>query len=283
MTMLSRSPIGDQQAHRTARRARVAPGVRTGGTPAINSSEQPVRAGDGSRRRWRVPGDRGGRRWIRSRGWSTAPRARAGRAARAAFADQPADRLSRAPSLLTAAGLRRSRRCSRATRSSRSASPKPARWRAAAADGAAAGAAGRDPGRARQWVRNGGHLLLLADPALEWPSERARRHSQAAFGFRRHRAAWPLGASARFSGSSRPSGNNRYWTGGRFERFRRAASSRPAGKFSVGSDGFVARCRIGQGKATVIADADFSIRQSRRARIKTQSRLSAPELERLER
>ena len=105
-----------------------------------------------------------------------------------------------------------------------------------------------------QWVRGGGRVLLLADPQLDWPSER------------------PLGDTLRAPPAFVDTGLLGHWG-------LRLSGPEPLGPASVGNGelsvlasspgklesracmivghGFVARCRIGQGKATVIADADF--------------------------
>lgn len=105
------------------------------------------------------------------------------------------------------------------------------------------------------WVRGGGRVLLLADPALEWPSDR------------------PLGSALRPPLAYPDTGLLGHW-GLRLDapdtlgpktvevgnaKFRTAS---PGVLVATGGDcrvegGFVARCRIGKGEATVIADADF--------------------------
>lgn len=104
-----------------------------------------------------------------------------------------------------------------------------------------------------EWVRRGGRLLLLADPMLEWPSER------------------PLGDPLRPSPMFTDTGLLRHW-GLRLDApTERGPASRKLGGFEIAAesagklyggcdisaDGFVARCRVGEGWATVIADADL--------------------------
>ena len=106
------------------------------------------------------------------------------------------------------------------------------------------------------WVRKGGRVLLLADPALEWPSER------------------PLGDLLRAPPSFADTGLLTHWglrlaapeaTGPVSREVEgRELRTVSAGKLSasgpgcaVVANGLLARCRIGQGEATVIADADF--------------------------
>jgi hypothetical protein len=105
------------------------------------------------------------------------------------------------------------------------------------------------------WVRRGGHVLLLADPALEWPSNR------------------PFGSVLRPPVAYPDTGLLGHWglrldapdaLGPKTVRIGadsvRAASPgtlvATGGNCSVES-GLVAHCRIGRGEATVIADADF--------------------------
>jgi len=105
-----------------------------------------------------------------------------------------------------------------------------------------------------QWVRRGGRVLLLADPRLDWPSER------------------PLGDKLRAPPAFADTGLLGHWG-------LRLSGPNPQGPASIGNGeltvlasspgklesrscaivghGFVAHCRIGRGKATVIADADF--------------------------
>ena len=105
------------------------------------------------------------------------------------------------------------------------------------------------------WVRGGGHVLLLADPALEWPSKR------------------PLGSPLRPPLAFPDTGLLGHWglrldapdtLGPKAVRVGNAdirtvspgVLAATSTSCSVES-GFVARCTIGQGEATVIADADF--------------------------
>ena len=104
-----------------------------------------------------------------------------------------------------------------------------------------------------QWVRGGGRVLLLADPRLEWPSER------------------PLGDKLRPPPAFADTGLLAHW-GLRLDAPDEAGprqlqlGSRPiiawspgvlSGSCRIGEAGFVARCRIGKGQAIVVADADF--------------------------
>lgn len=107
-----------------------------------------------------------------------------------------------------------------------------------------------------RWVRRGGRVLLLADPALEWPSER------------------PLGDRFRPPASFADTGLLGHWGLRLQPPLARGPASRTIGGVEIRSSsvgalvatgppctpegsGLVARCRIGRGRATVIADSDF--------------------------
>lgn len=104
-----------------------------------------------------------------------------------------------------------------------------------------------------KWVREGGRVLLLADPMLEWPSER------------------PLGDPLRPSAMFMDTGLLAHWglrldapdERGQAKRklggFDVLASSpgRLFGKCAISRDRLVAHCSIGKGRATVVADADL--------------------------
>jgi hypothetical protein len=106
-----------------------------------------------------------------------------------------------------------------------------------------------------EWVRGGGRVLLLADPALEWPSRRplgSLLRPPLAFPDTGLLGHWGLRLDAPDS-----LGPKTIEVGG--SKIRTAS---PGMFVSTGSNcsvesGFVARCRIGGGEATVIADADF--------------------------
>lgn len=105
-----------------------------------------------------------------------------------------------------------------------------------------------------KWVREGGRVLLLADPALEWPSTR------------------PLGDPLRPLPMFMDTGLLGHWglrldTPERRGPAQRTLSGRDVVSVSPGelygsgcaiaADRFVARCHLGRGWATVVADADF--------------------------
>lgn len=103
------------------------------------------------------------------------------------------------------------------------------------------------------WVRSGGHVLVLADPLLEWPSKR------------------PLGDRLRPSPMFMDTGLLAHWglrldaPGERGQQVRKLGSYRIVtvspgqltGTCEVRDDGFDAHCRIGKGQAIIVADADF--------------------------
>lgn len=103
------------------------------------------------------------------------------------------------------------------------------------------------------WVRRGGHVLVLADPLLEWPSKR------------------PLGDPLRPPPMFADTGLLAHW-GLRLDApDRRGPAQRNLGGYrivtvspgdlsgtcAIGSDRLVARCQIGLGSATIVGDADF--------------------------
>lgn len=104
-----------------------------------------------------------------------------------------------------------------------------------------------------RWVRAGGRVLLLADPALEWPSER------------------PLGDALRPAPMFMDTGLLAHW-GLRLDtpEERGAATGQVVGRAvettspgtlhgrcKISVDRLTADCRIGKGRATIIADADL--------------------------
>jgi hypothetical protein len=103
------------------------------------------------------------------------------------------------------------------------------------------------------WVRRGGHLLLLADPMLDWPSSR------------------PLGDPLRPPPMFMDTGLLAHWglrldaPDERGPALRRlggydveaVSPGRLVGDCEIAADAAVARCRIGKGRAIIVADADF--------------------------
>jgi hypothetical protein len=103
------------------------------------------------------------------------------------------------------------------------------------------------------WVRRGGRLMLLADPALDWHSD------------------LPLGDALRPPPAFADTGLLGHW-GLRLDapdergpamrqlgglEVMAASPGSLIGKCAIAKDRLVARCRIGQGEVTVVADADF--------------------------
>jgi len=104
-----------------------------------------------------------------------------------------------------------------------------------------------------EWVRKGGHVLLLADPSLEWPSRR------------------PLGDPLRPPPMFMDTGLLAHWgmkldaPDERGPQMRKLGGfdvttlspGRLSGKCRISSDAMLARCAIGSGQATIVADADL--------------------------
>ena len=95
-----------------------------------------------------------------------------------------------------------------------------------------------------QWVQHGGRLLLLADPRLDWPSERA------------------LGDLLRPPPAFADTGLLAHW-GVKLQHAEGQGDTTSGHLVSNGDrcvivgGGLIARCHIGRGWATIIADADF--------------------------
>jgi len=104
-----------------------------------------------------------------------------------------------------------------------------------------------------RWVRDGGRVLLLADPMLEWPSER------------------PLGDPLRPPAVFMDTGLLRHWglvLDGPYPRgpqlrvlgAQEVLTVSPGslkGSCQIAADRLVAHCQVGQGRATIVADADL--------------------------
>jgi len=103
-----------------------------------------------------------------------------------------------------------------------------------------------------RWVRDGGRVLLLADPRLDWPSSRPLGDK-----FRPPPAFADTGLLAHWGLQLEPPdepGPAQRQLGERL--IRTASPGTLSGSCRVVS-GFVAHCSIGKGEATVVADADF--------------------------
>jgi hypothetical protein len=91
-----------------------------------------------------------------------------------------------------------------------------------------------------QWVRDGGRLLLLADPRLDWPSQR------------------PLGDLLRPPPMFADTGLLNHWgLTLQAEEGSSVGRLQSKGTCTVTKNGFIGHCRIGKGRVTVVADADF--------------------------
>ena len=102
-----------------------------------------------------------------------------------------------------------------------------------------------------RWVRDGGGLLLLADPRLEWPSRRPLGDKLrppvmfADTGLLNH---WGLRLDAPEMAGTVHQGDVTYISPGRLVT---------DGPCKVSGEGLVAYCRIGRGEVAIVADADW--------------------------
>jgi hypothetical protein len=104
-----------------------------------------------------------------------------------------------------------------------------------------------------RWVHRGGRVLLLADPLLEWPSDR------------------PLGDPLRPAPMFMDTGLLLHWglqldapdqpgqRKGELGGFNIVTASPGllSGSCRISADRLIAHCRVGKGKATIVADADL--------------------------
>jgi len=103
------------------------------------------------------------------------------------------------------------------------------------------------------WVRRGGHILLLADPMLEWPSKLPLGdplRPPPMFADTGLLAHWGL----RLDTHERRGPAQRQLAG---QRIVTASPGTLWGDCDIGADRLAARCTIGKGEAIVIADADL--------------------------
>lgn len=104
-----------------------------------------------------------------------------------------------------------------------------------------------------QWVREGGRVLVLADPLLEWADDRAIgdvTRPPPMFSDTGLLAHWGLTLAA-----PEARGEQRSRLAG--QPVTAISPGRLQGQCEHSADGLVARCRIGKGEAMVVADADF--------------------------
>lgn len=107
-----------------------------------------------------------------------------------------------------------------------------------------------------RWVRGGGRVLLLADPALEWPSALALTdvaRPPAAFPDTGLLAHWGL----RLDAPDRRGPKSIAVESGEVRTLSPGTLSATGPGCAVDQTGLVARCTIGRGQANVIADADL--------------------------
>lgn len=104
-----------------------------------------------------------------------------------------------------------------------------------------------------EWVRRGGRLLLLADPMLVWPSDRVLGdplRPPVIFMDTGLLAHWGLRLD-----SPDAEGPQERELGG--HEVMTVSPGTIHGGCAITADMLVARCRIGRGEATIVADADF--------------------------
>jgi hypothetical protein len=104
-----------------------------------------------------------------------------------------------------------------------------------------------------KWVRRGGHVMVLADPLLEWPSKRPLGDP-----LRPPPVFMDTGLLAHWGvrlGAPRERGPAQRNLGG--YRIITISPGDLSGTCAISIDRLVARCTIGAGNATIVADADF--------------------------
>ena len=105
-----------------------------------------------------------------------------------------------------------------------------------------------------RWVREGGRVLVLADPMLVWPSERPlgdKLRPPLAFSDTGLLAHWGLRLDAPDqSGPVQRTLSGRTIVAG-------SPGTLVSSQCQVEAGGFVAHCEVGKGRVTVVADADF--------------------------
>lgn len=132
------------------------------------------------------------------------------------------------------------------------------------------------------WVRGGGRVLLLADPALEWPSERPlgdRLRPPLAFADTGLLGHWGL----RLDSPAERGPASRSFDGSEVRTVSAGTLVATGGACAISAAGLVACCRLGSGLATVIADSDFlNVGEIEGADAETNLGLVLDELARLE-
>ena len=103
------------------------------------------------------------------------------------------------------------------------------------------------------WVRGGGRLMLLADPLLEWPSERRltdplRPPPMFMDTGLLHHWGLRLDAPEQRGPQTRQLGGHAVLT---------VSPGALAGSCPISADRLVAECAVGKGRTTIVADADF--------------------------
>ena len=107
-----------------------------------------------------------------------------------------------------------------------------------------------------KWVRDGGKLLLLADPLLEWPSERAvgdRLRPPVSFADTGLLANWGLRLDAPDARGLRHFPNEM----ANVDTLSPGKLVNVGGPCSDDAEGISASCSLGQGEVFIIADADW--------------------------
>ena len=104
-----------------------------------------------------------------------------------------------------------------------------------------------------RWVRDGGRVLLLADPMLEWPSQRPlgdRLRAPPVFMDTGLLAHWGLRLDAPDDRGPKLRSLGGY-------EVLTASPGSLSGTCDISEDRLVAHCSIGTGRATIVADADL--------------------------
>ena len=107
-----------------------------------------------------------------------------------------------------------------------------------------------------RWVRSGGNVLLLADPALARPSQRPLGdilRPPPAFADTGLLGHWGL----RLESPDAPGVRSIEVEGRKIRTLSPGRLVATGGNCSIISEGFAARCRVGAGSVSAVADADF--------------------------